>query len=154
VVTKLSDVQKTIKQWLTKSTIIVGHSLENDLMAMKLFHFRVIDTSVLFPNGLAKHSLKYLCSKYLGVSIQNSSHDSIQDAIAALRLYNLKKQKGPSFGLGQERKEMESLFDMLNRSNRKSVFIDNIENIKLFGGLYTSLIPVSNDKEFLKLYPK
>jgi len=143
--TELSDVQQILKKWLTQSTIIVGHSLENDLMAMKLIHQRVIDTSVLFPNRNSKHSLKYLCSRYLKVSIQISSHDSVQDATAALRLYKLKKENGPSFGIDHH--EMECLFDMLTRYQKKSAYIDNIHNIKQFGGLCASLLPVSNDQE-------
>ena len=72
-------------------TIIVGHSLENDLRAMKLIHERVIDTSLVysadskFPH---KSSLARLYSKYIKkpFRVGNSAHDSIEDARAALEL--------------------------------------------------------------------
>jgi len=35
-----------MQQLLSEKTIIVGHSLENDLRALKLVHKRVIDTAL------------------------------------------------------------------------------------------------------------
>lgn len=54
---------------LTKDSILVGHSLENDLHAMKLIHERVIDTSVLYArkNG-SKMKLKTLAYQILNVN--------------------------------------------------------------------------------------
>jgi DNA polymerase III epsilon subunit-like protein len=89
VSTTLGDVQQRLLDLIGESTILVGHSLENDLFALRLFHRRCIDTAVLFRNGRGfKCSLRSLAEKYLGESIQQSSggHDSIQDARAALRL--------------------------------------------------------------------
>jgi len=148
VTTTLKDVQQQIKQWLTKNTILVGHSLENDLKALKIFHCRVADTSVLFPHTVpgSKNSLKFLASKYLSLQIQDSSHDSTQDSITALRLFKLKKERGPLFG--KEPEKYETLFDVLSRSNKKSVYIDSVNNLNLFGGTGTaSLIPVTSDAE-------
>jgi len=49
-------------------TILVGHSLENDLRAMKFIHNKVIDSSVLYmrKNG-SKFKLKMLAEKILNV---------------------------------------------------------------------------------------
>lgn len=49
-------------------TILVGHSLENDLRAMKLIYTKVIDSAVLFmrKNG-TKYKLKSLSEKILKV---------------------------------------------------------------------------------------
>lgn len=49
-------------------TILVGHSLENDLRAMKFIHSKVIDSAVLFmrKNG-TKYKLKSLSDKILKV---------------------------------------------------------------------------------------
>jgi RNA exonuclease 1 len=59
------------------NTILVGHSLENDLRALQLFHPFIIDTSMLYTrdggDGKRKHALRYLASKYLNVAIQNDS---------------------------------------------------------------------------------
>jgi len=122
--------------------------LENDLKALKIFHIKVADTSVLFPHIVpgSKNSLKFLASKYLSLQIQDSSHDSTQDAISALRLFKLKKERGPLFG--KEPEKYETIFDVLSRSKRKSVYIDSVSNLNLFGGTGTaSLIPVTNDSE-------
>ncbi|OZJ02347.1 hypothetical protein BZG36_04387 [Bifiguratus adelaidae] len=85
---------------LQKSTIIIGHGLENDLRALRLLHGRVIDTVKLYPHpgGLPyRHSLKNLARKYLKIFIQNdvdaAGHDSAEDARAALELVALKVQK-------------------------------------------------------------
>jgi len=52
------------------NTILIGHSLENDLHAMKIIHQNVIDTSILFArkNG-SKMKLKTLAYQILNVII-------------------------------------------------------------------------------------
>lgn len=74
-------------------TILVGHSLENDLRAMKIIHDRVIDTALIYnrdaryPN---KPSLSKLYSHYINkdfrVESETKGHDSVEDAKAALEL--------------------------------------------------------------------
>lgn len=56
---------------IDKDTILVGHSLQNDLHAMKFIHNKVIDTSVLFArkNG-SKMKLKTLAYNILKVIIE------------------------------------------------------------------------------------
>ena len=76
---------------MDKSTILVGHSLESDLKAMRLVHLNVIDTVKLYPHVKRlpfRYSLRYLASTYLEEIIQNSNegHDSKEDAIIALEL--------------------------------------------------------------------
>ncbi|KAG5513313.1 hypothetical protein PMAC_001376 [Pneumocystis sp. 'macacae'] len=81
---------------LCSSTILIGHGLENDLIAIRLIHKRIIDTALLFQDekGLQhKHSLKYLAKKYLKREIQTNiidGHDSKEDAIATLDLVRYK----------------------------------------------------------------
>lgn len=57
-----------------------------------------MDTSILYPhpgNSKYKFSLKKLCQKYLGRTIQKGEgHNSVEDAIAALDLVKLKLEKG------------------------------------------------------------
>ncbi len=72
---------------MNAQTILVGHSLENDLLALKLIHRRVVDTSVLFKQGERKISLKQLVYRHLNKRvIQEGTHDSIEDARSALGL--------------------------------------------------------------------
>ena len=58
VATTRADVVPRLRALLTADTLLVGHSLENDLRALKLLHGRVIDTVHLFqhPRGLPYRS--------------------------------------------------------------------------------------------------
>ncbi|KAG4303081.1 hypothetical protein PCK1_000747 [Pneumocystis canis] len=81
---------------LCNSTILIGHGLENDLIAIRLIHKRIIDTAILFQDEKRpqhKYSLKYLAKKYLNRKIQTNimnGHDSKEDAQATLDLLRYK----------------------------------------------------------------
>ena len=68
----LEEVREKVLEFIGKDTIVCGHSVENDLFQLKIKHFRVIDTSIIYPHPVPgyKHSLKYLATKYLHRSIQ------------------------------------------------------------------------------------
>lgn len=88
----LKDVQNDLMGFINADTILIGHSLENDLRALKMVHYSVIDTAVAFPhyNGLPyRRSLKSLVSCFLRREIQNNGdkgHDSIEDSQACMDL--------------------------------------------------------------------
>lgn len=96
---RLRDVQATLLLLFNSHTILVGHSLESDLKALRLIHPTVVDTSVLFPHKLGlprKRSLRVLAADLLQKIIQNSEtgHDSAEDAITCMELLLWKlKQK-------------------------------------------------------------
>jgi DNA polymerase III epsilon subunit-like protein len=107
VTTRLADVQRALLSFITPAHVLVGHSLESDLRALKLVHERVADTSVLFTfvfklddprrgrRRYAKYSLRQLAKDHLGRTIQVNEagevlHDSCEDAIAALDLFAVK----------------------------------------------------------------
>jgi DNA polymerase III epsilon subunit-like protein len=121
VTTRLSDVQQELLETVTPDTILVGHSLENDLQALKIVHKRVLDTALLYPHPRGhpyKQSLKFLARRFLERDIQTSGaqgHDSAEDARAALDLALLKLKNGPAFGVVQS--ASESLFAVLQRYN-------------------------------------
>ena len=59
---------------LTSETVLVGHSLENDLRALRIVHGRVVDTATIFSHssgGRAKPGLSWLAYKYLSRRIQH-----------------------------------------------------------------------------------
>lgn len=90
-VATLPEVQQDLLHFINADTILIGHALENDLRVLKIIHDNVIDTSVCFPheNGPGfKHSLRFLTSKYLSRSIQDSDqgHSSFEDSRACLEL--------------------------------------------------------------------
>lgn len=68
VTKKISNLHEDLEKIINKSTILIGHSLENDLHAMRMIHEKVIDTSILFArkNG-SKMKLKTLAFNILKV---------------------------------------------------------------------------------------
>lgn len=90
-------VQKEVAD-IIKGKILVGHALHNDMKVLFLSHprQRIRDTSRYKPfrkmtgcGGIP--SLKRLTEKLLGVNVQQGSHDSIEDAQAAMKLYIMHK---------------------------------------------------------------
>ncbi|KAG8433107.1 hypothetical protein GDO86_017406, partial [Hymenochirus boettgeri] len=140
---KLKDVQHMLKTLLPADAILVGHSLCNDLKALKMIHPNVIDTALLFARlNNRKFRLKFLAKSVLGREIQNgevNGHCPAEDAKAALNLaqyfihhgpqkvaqlnlekvqWNMNSQNGPL-----EAEQPHSLLESLNASGKKIVYI-------------------------------
>ncbi|VDN15259.1 unnamed protein product [Dibothriocephalus latus] len=67
--TRLADIQQEMRQILPPDAILVGHSIENDLKALKIFHPYIIDTSVIFNMSqcrTGKPKLRNLAQAFLG----------------------------------------------------------------------------------------
>lgn len=82
---------------LLKGRILVGHALRNDLKALLLSHPKtdIRDTAEYQPflkEGRSK-ALKHLASEFLDVVIQNGEHCPIEDARAAMLLYQKNKKQ-------------------------------------------------------------
>ena len=123
VVTTITDIQTKLLNVITPQTILLGHSLEADLTALKITHPFIVDTSLIYPHprGLPlRLSLKHLTKRFLHRDIQQGGtqgHDSIEDAVAVLDLVKLKCEKGPAFGTFEA--TGESIFRRLSRQKRK-----------------------------------
>lgn len=121
VTTTLKDIQHQLLKLITPRTILVGHSLDSDMKALKVTHPFVVDTSVLFPHPKGhpfKHSLKWLAQKYLNRDVQKGDgtmqgHDSIEDARTCLDLAKKKCEKGKAWAAGEP--SGENLFKRLAR---------------------------------------
>lgn len=75
---KLADIQAQLNKIIFKDTILIGHSLENDLNALKIVHDKVIDTSVLYMSDAGKKlPLKTLAGFHLKVN-HSVTKNSIQ----------------------------------------------------------------------------
>lgn len=75
VTTTLQAVQKHLLKLFSSETILVGHSLESDLKALKLIHNTVVDTAEVFPHrrGLPfKRALRTLVAEHLLKIIQDA----------------------------------------------------------------------------------
>ncbi|KAL4758524.1 RNA exonuclease [Aspergillus foveolatus] len=118
VTTTLRDIQQKLLNIITPRSILVGHSLNSDLNALKLTHPFIVDTVFLYPHPRGpplRASLKWLTQKYLGKEIQKGTtgHDSIEDARAVLELVKQKCEKGEQWGTSDA--SNESIFKRLSR---------------------------------------
>ncbi|XP_029004193.1 RNA exonuclease 1 homolog [Betta splendens] len=87
----LRDVQAVLLSMFSAESILIGHSLESDLLALKLIHSSIVDTAIVFPHRLGlpyKRALKNLMADYLKRIIQDNveGHDSSEDASACMEL--------------------------------------------------------------------
>lgn len=96
----LADIQHSLKKLLSHGAILVGHSLSNDLKALKVDHARVIDTSFVFNYGdgttKRRPSLNDLCKSVLGYELRKKGapHNCVDDACAAMKLVVATIEKG------------------------------------------------------------
>jgi len=126
VTTTLKDIQKRLLEIITPRTILLGHSLDSDLKAMKLAHPFIVDTSIIFPHPRGpplKSSLKYLAQKFLNREVQkgggtSAGHDSIEDAKTCLDLVKKKCEKGKAWAAGEN--QGENLFKRLKRTGTQA----------------------------------
>ncbi|GFN95038.1 RNA exonuclease 1-like protein [Plakobranchus ocellatus] len=91
VTTDIRGVQAVMLSMISDKTILMGHSLESDLVALKLIHSTVVDTSLVFPHRLGlpyKRALRHLMLDHLHKIIQSDEggHDSKEDAVACMQL--------------------------------------------------------------------
>ncbi|TIA88180.1 hypothetical protein E3P99_02722 [Wallemia hederae] len=112
------EAQDKFADFITPSTILIGHSLESDFKALKLRHPWVIDTALVYehPRRMPfKPSLKWLMKKWCDREIQNGTdgHDPEEDAKSCLELLSKKIQYGRNFGSLPN--EMESIFTRVAR---------------------------------------
>ncbi|GMR36463.1 hypothetical protein PMAYCL1PPCAC_06658, partial [Pristionchus mayeri] len=87
----LEDARERLFELVNSQTILIGHSLESDLKAMRVVHHRVVDTSVVFPHRAGpplKRALRNLAGEILMKIIQEdvSGHDSKEDSSACMQL--------------------------------------------------------------------
>ncbi|XP_049576572.1 RNA exonuclease 5 isoform X2 [Syngnathus scovelli] len=95
----LRDVQAELRTLLPRDAVLVGHSVNNDLAALKLIYPHVIDTSLLYVKEFGQRfKLKLLAEVVLGRSIQTperEGHCPAEDALAALDLAKYFISKSP-----------------------------------------------------------
>lgn len=94
----LKEVQRDLLKFIFEDTILIGHSIENDLKALKLIHKTIIDTSITFPHfyGLPyRRSLKSLTKSILkrDIQLQENGHCCFEDSRATLELMLWKVRK-------------------------------------------------------------
>ena len=146
----LQEIQTELLTLLTPTTILLGHSLDSDLKALKLTHPLVIDTSMIYPHprGLPlRSSLKYLAQKYLhrDIQMQLDGHNAIEDARAVLDLVKLKCEKGVKWGTSEA--QGEPIWRRLDRYEKKGAIVDYGTPERGLGKEANLKIACSNDQE-------
>ncbi|KAG6899153.1 hypothetical protein C0993_000227 [Termitomyces sp. T159_Od127] len=143
--------------------ILLGHSLESDLKALKICHPRCIDTALMYhhPRGRPlKPGLAWLTKKWCGREIQtrgDGGHDPEEDARACVSLLQKKLESGPGFG--EFKTDMESIFERMARSTRRaggpvgsirSAVVDHGNPSVMHGHKATTALGCTSDAEVLK----
>lgn len=99
--TTFRQAQRQVAALIGPATVLVGHSLENDLNSLKIIHDRIIDTSEIYPHPRgppAKLSLSMLAYKALKEKMnRDDGHDSVDDARMTMRLMQKKLLRGPNY---------------------------------------------------------
>ncbi|CAD5223974.1 unnamed protein product [Bursaphelenchus okinawaensis] len=139
VTVTVEDVQETLQRVLPPNAILVGHSIENDLMAMRVSHPYCIDVGLIYSskmNRRSRQSLKKLADCYLGETIQSSDngHCSYEDCWATLQLFKLKLKHGIVFGSvadGFDHLEWTQNFEKPQKSNLDDQKKTYVKNVKL-----------------------
>lgn len=164
VTTTIEDIQQKLLSILTPRSILIGHSLNSDLTALKLTHPFIVDTTIIYPHPRGpplKCGLKWLSQKYLSREIQKAAngHDSIEDARAVLDLIKVKCEKGERWGTSDA--SNESIFRRLARSvkpgkgstageGRTGAVVDWGNPVRGFGSQATAAIGCSDDDAVVK----
>ena len=83
------EARKEVWKYIDADTILVGHSLHNDLDVLRMVHTRVVDSAILARNAVGGNNrmwgLKILCEELLGIDVQTNGrngHDCVEDTLA------------------------------------------------------------------------
>ncbi|CAL1697832.1 unnamed protein product [Somion occarium] len=156
--TSFEEVQSHVLSVLSSkpTPILLGHSLESDLKALKICHPLCIDTAIIYhhPRGRPlKPGLAWLTKKWCGREIQNrgeGGHDPEEDARACLDLLKKKVENGPGFG--EFKTDYESIFERMSRARGGTVHsavVDRGNPSTWHGGKATTTVGCKSDDEVL-----
>eukprot|EP00798_Chlamydomonas_sp_ICE-L_P011713 gene11713-34440_t len=144
---RLTHIQDKVKALVVAETLLVGHSLDNDLQALKMIHSRIVDTAYLYPHPRGppfKSALKVLSSKFLKRRIQDGSHDSAIDDLGL----GLMKAPWPWFGTNEGGSaNMNKLVDVISDYGGRSSLVDRKDTVARFATGSAAALPVHSDDD-------
>ncbi|KAJ4877631.1 Small RNA degrading nuclease 3 [Raphanus sativus] len=127
----VADIQKKLRRFLSKGTILVGHGLHNDLQVLKVDHARVIDTSLVFKYSGANNSripsLLNLCKSVLDeeLRMEGAAHNCVHDAAAAMKLVLAVVEKGVETLIPQTEQMLE-VEKTIHEAKKASLYLHKI----------------------------
>lgn len=93
VTVKLSDLHEKLLTLFGEQTILVGHGLYSDLLYLKLFHDKIVDTMMLYSENTYVPSLAVLKERFISPTECSTSLSKCrEDAVATMKLALLKCQ--------------------------------------------------------------
>ncbi|XP_056843430.1 small RNA degrading nuclease 3 [Raphanus sativus] len=127
----VADIQKKLRRFLSKGTILVGHGLHNDLQVLKVDHARVIDTSLVFKYSGANNSripsLLNLCKSVLDeeLRMEGAAHNCVHDAAAAMKLVLAVVERGVETLIPQTEQMLE-VEKTIHEAKKASLYLHKI----------------------------
>ncbi|KAL4567204.1 hypothetical protein LXL04_022780 [Taraxacum kok-saghyz] len=151
VTCSLEDIQGSMRKLLSRGTILIGHSLNNDLQVLKIDHSRVIDTSLVFKywsgSNFRRPSLNDLCKSVLGYELrkEGAPHDCLEDARAAMKLVLAKIEAGVDKNLPWKQNDVVETDSMKLLCHRIPIGIPREKLLEIIPGEFT--IEVKDNKK-------
>ncbi|RLN66859.1 hypothetical protein BBJ28_00007752 [Nothophytophthora sp. Chile5] len=143
---RLAEIQQRFLELVPAEAILVGHSIENDLQALRVLHRRVIDTTTIYPHPKGppfRSALRFLTSQYLHRAIQTGTdgHCSVEDAVATLQLAQLKIKRGPTFPSIEHEYKQKKVMNELARAKKSALIVDSQRACRSLSGGVACIIP-------------
>ncbi|KAI9921425.1 hypothetical protein PsorP6_001799 [Peronosclerospora sorghi] len=153
--TRLADIQARFLSLVSADAILVGHSIENDLQALRVLHRRIIDTACLYPHPKGppfRSALRFLTTRFLCRAIQTGSdgHCSVEDAIATLQLAQLKIKHGPMFPSLESEYKQKKVVNELARANKSVLIVDSKRSCRSLSGGSACVLPRESSRDIVQ----
>ncbi|KAF1779484.1 Exonuclease, RNase T/DNA polymerase III [Phytophthora cactorum] len=152
---RLADIQDKFLALVPAEAILVGHSIENDLQALRVLHRRVIDTVCMYPHPKGppfRSALRFLTSQYLNRAIQTGTdgHCSVEDAVATLQLAQLKIKHGPTFPSIEHEYKQKKVVNEMARAKKSALIVDSQRACRSLSGGVACIIPREDPGEVVQ----
>jgi RNA exonuclease 1 len=149
---RLEEIQQRFLSLVPADAILVGHSIENDLQALRIVHKRIIDTTVLYPHPRGppfRSALRFLTSTFLHRAIQTGSdgHCSVEDAVATLQLVQLKLKRGPNFPSIEQEFTQKKIIHELALAKKSVLIVDSLKACRALTAGAACILPSESPEQ-------
>ena len=80
----LVDIRRSLDEFISSETILIGHALENDLKTLRMIHLRNVDTATIFRHPAGPPYRRALRDLYVSVFSNNRTifGDPLSDSLS------------------------------------------------------------------------